>query len=530
VLNKEDYIHKMNEHLSCGSYRRVNSNPIPKVIKQVKKAIMETNLEDKIKKKLIPSCEVIPRIYGLPKIHKEGVPLRPIVNTIGSPTYELAKYVAKILKPLVSNTDSFIKDSSDFVKLIRNKRVDKDDILASFDVVSLFTTIPLDEAVHVIKMATDPGTAKLAEICLRSTFFSFQDHYYEQISGVAMGSSLSPIVANLYMEHFERKALDSFHLKPAWWKRFVDDTNLNWTHGKAELEKFFNHLNSISSEIKFTMELEENGKIPFLDVLINRKEDGTLGHQVYRKKTHTDSYLHADSYHHPSQKFGILNTLAVRAFRISDPDHLKDEIDHLTTLFKNIGYREWSIKRAIRRAQDRALSKHPPKDKKENHGKVYLPFIKGVTDKIAKILRKNNIDTQFTTCGMIRQMMRSVKDNIDRQQLKGVYKIDCSCGKSYIGETGRSLKIRLKEHAADIKNERSRTSALAEHSSKTKHHVCLEDAKVIAREDNYHKRKIREAIEIMKFPQNLNRDNGSEISGNWLPLIRQINPSGPLEA
>jgi len=126
--------------------------------------------------------------------------------------------------------------------------------------------------------------------------------------------------------------------------------------------------------------------------------------------------------------------------------------------------------------------------------------------------------------------MRSIKDNIDRQQLKGVYKIDCSCGKSYIGETGRSMKIRLKEHTADIKNERSRTSALAEHSSKTKHHVCLESARIIAREDNYHKRKIREAIEIMKYPQNLNRDNGSEISGNWLPLIKQMNPPGPLEA
>ena len=79
---------------------------------------------------------------------------------------------------------------------------------------------------------------------------------------------------------------------------FIDDTNLKWTHGKAKLEKFFNHFNSISSEIKFTMELEENGKIPFLDVLISIKEDGTLGHQVYRKKTHIDSYLHANSYHH----------------------------------------------------------------------------------------------------------------------------------------------------------------------------------------------------------------------------------------
>lgn len=125
--------------------------------------------------------------------------------------------------------------------------------------------------------------------------------------------------------------------------------------------------------------------------------------------------------------------------------------------------------------------------------------------------------------------MKLVKDNIDHQQLKGVYKIDCSCGKSYIGETRWSLKTRLKEHRADIKNGRSRTSALVEHSSKTKHHVCLENARIIAREDHYQKRKIKEAIKIKKLPHNLNRDNGNEISGNWLPLTRHMNPSRSFE-
>lgn len=121
ILDKEYYVCKMNEHLRCGSYKKLSNNPIPKIMKEVKKTILESNLEDKLKKKLIPSCETIPRIYGLPKIHKERVPLRPIVNTIGSPTYELAKYVAKILKLLVGNTDSFIKDSHDFI-LLRMRR------------------------------------------------------------------------------------------------------------------------------------------------------------------------------------------------------------------------------------------------------------------------------------------------------------------------------------------------------------------------------------------------------------------------
>ena len=99
-----------------------------------------------------------------------------------------------------------------------------------------------------------------------------------------MGSPLSPIVENLFMEKFEKEALDSYSLKPTKWKRYIDDTNVIWPHGEIELGKFLTHLNNISPNIKFTMELEENGSIPFVDVLLTRKKDGTLGHEVFRKK------------------------------------------------------------------------------------------------------------------------------------------------------------------------------------------------------------------------------------------------------
>ena len=270
------------------------------------------------------------------------------------------------------------------------------------------------------------------------------------------------------------------------------------------------------------MELEENLSIPFLDILIIRKEDGSLGHKVFRKSTHTESYLHTDSHHHPAQKLGVLNTLAIRALRISDSEHINEEKRHLVSTFKNIGYKDHEIKKAIKKAEMRLSSPIPKEQDQPQGGKVFLPYIQGVTDKMAKILRKKNIVTQFSAPGTIRQSLKSVKDNIDKQQLKGVYKIDCSCGKSYIGETGRSLQTRLKEHGADIRIGRSRTSALAEHSSKTKHHICLENASIIAREEQHQKRKIREALEILKHPCNLNRDNGLEISGSWLPLIREI--------
>ena len=86
------------------------------------------------------------------------------------------------------------------------------------------------------------------------------------------------------------------------------------------------------------MEIEENNKLPFLDVLISRKEDGFVSHQVYRKKTHTDRYLHADSHPFPPQKIGAINTPITRALRIFDKEHIKEEIDHLEKVFGDNGY------------------------------------------------------------------------------------------------------------------------------------------------------------------------------------------------
>ena len=146
-------------------------------------------------------------------------------------------------------------------------------------------------------------------------------------------------------------AIDSFPLKPKEWKRFIDDTNIIWPHGRDNLDKFLTHLNGRLDHISFTMEIQENDCLPFSDVLITKKLDGSVAHQVYRKKTHTNKYLHAESHHHPSQKIGILHTLAKRAVRVSDEDHLNEELQHLSKILQENGYTKKNIKMAFRKAQ-----------------------------------------------------------------------------------------------------------------------------------------------------------------------------------
>ncbi len=108
-----------------------------------------------------------------------------------------------------------------------------------------------------------------------------------------MSSPVSPIVANLYMERFERVALESYTgTPPSHWFRYVDDTLVKLN--KGELVLFFAHISNVDSNIKFTQEGAQDTKLPFLDCHVKIEDGGSLSTTVYRKSTYTDQYLMFD--------------------------------------------------------------------------------------------------------------------------------------------------------------------------------------------------------------------------------------------
>ena len=134
---------------------------------------------------------------------------------------------------------------------------------------------------------------ELLEFVLSTTYFCFRDKLYKQKFGVAMGSPVSPIIRNIFMEHLEQSAISSASIsyKPTMWLRYVDDCLAIIPSGT--ITELNDHLNTIddSNSIKFTYEEMNNDNIPFLDALLIRKADGTVKTTVYRKNTHTNQYL-----------------------------------------------------------------------------------------------------------------------------------------------------------------------------------------------------------------------------------------------
>ena len=146
------------------------------------------------------------------------------------------------------------------------------------------------------------------------------------------GVPLSLVIANLFMEFFEDLAINTSSFQPSLWLQYIDDTFVIWTHGDKHLHSFWNHLNSIRPSIQFTMEEESEGSIPFLDVLVRRREQ-QLETSVYRKATHTDSYIHYVSNHHPATKISIITCLKKRAISVCKGEYFKEELQHLTSTF-----------------------------------------------------------------------------------------------------------------------------------------------------------------------------------------------------
>ena len=224
--------------------------------------------------------------------------------------------------------------------------------MVSLDVVSLFTKIPTDVTLAVVrdKLAAHPlleertcipidNLMAMLTFCMETTYFGMGSDIYRQEEGLAMGSSLSPLLANIYIKYFEEMALGSTSLKPSMWLRCVDDTFILWPH-QEDVQILLDHVNSIRPSIQFTMEKEQDNKLPFLDVLVTRTEQGFRS-SVYRKPTFSGKYLNSNSHNPYTVKKRIVRCLQHRTKTISsDTDAYQEEMISLRHNFHRNNYPE----------------------------------------------------------------------------------------------------------------------------------------------------------------------------------------------
>ncbi|KFD58070.1 hypothetical protein M513_00833 [Trichuris suis] len=401
ILDRHAYI-KKTEDLSPPAYTSIPGDPTDSFRKAVRQ-LMESFVEEsgdvqtaRISKRLkYTANSTSPELYCLPKIHKPGIPFRPIVSITNSPTSHLGRYIAKIIKPLTGQRSSHTLSSEGFLADIKDITLAQDDILVSYDVQDLFTSIPIQYTCHaLLQMLSNDVTLKdrthlspyhvtqLAKFCMiNGNYFHFQGKFFSQNHGAPMGSVLSPVLTELFMENLEEKAFSPtgplFAIKV--FKRYVDDIFAIIQKG-SELP-FLNHLNSLFPKKScFTIEVERNGRLPFLDILLLRKQSKVVS-QVFRKLTNTNTLIHFQLHHPEKVKIGLITGMVDRAHRLCNPQFLPTELGHIKRTFLYKGFPSKLVNSCItqrlRHLHGDTAAREPTQDIR-----ITVPYYQGISEKI----------------------------------------------------------------------------------------------------------------------------------------------------
>ena len=245
------------------------------------------------------------------------------------------------------------------------------------------------------------------------------------------------------------------------------------------------------------------------------RNNSTLETLVYRIPTHTKQYLNFRSHHHPRVKFGIIQCLTQRARKICSDDHKEGELKLLKEVFIANGYPEKKVTEVMNR-EPRNKEKNK-EDEGKNELLLILPYIQGLSEKITRMCTHFNIKTAFTARPTLRNLLVQVKEKPPPTSRLGVvYCIPCNCGRTYIGETGRCLSVRISEHKRAVQ-QLDRRNALAVHMADHMDHQILWEESTI--KTNWYRRKIKEAIWIRQTANALNTDSGLSLNVTWNTML-----------
>lgn len=530
VMEKEEYNKKLldsfNNH---DKYRELAHDPTLKLEEEnnklVKQLYKDKLIDKKVKKRLLNFTSQAPAPKCAPKVHKEGV--RIIVNNKNGPGYNMSKYINEILKSIITENDYNIKNSYELKTIIDNTTIDNDDRIISYDIVEMYEKIPIQEVIKSLEKRKNQiqnitkipwrNFMIMIDFCInKANYFCYNKKTYKQRNGLIIGGPISSILADFVTTDILNQTIYELGYTPTIIKKYVDDILI--IINKEEIEELSNILNKFHKSIKFTLEVENDKQLPYLDMCLHRRPK-KIDISLYQKPTSKNRLMNYSSAHTTKQKEGMVYGYVSRILNITSEcfkDHSIRTIHHVLDMN---GYPRNLINKMIHKFQINQQNTNTQSIEKTTFKS--LLYIPSLSESLKNVLQNNNPKLQIglKPIKTIENICNQNKQKTETMQKHGViYQFGCNdCEKVYIGQTGQRLKNRLRQHRNDAKDKRQRqrqrqtnktnntekinnntknqTAALS-HIKDFGHSFDYGGTKIISQHKNWKKRLILEAIHI----------------------------------
>ena len=421
-----------------------------------------------------------PRLNALIKTHKENMPIRPVINNTQAPSHKLARHIHKIIQtwqllPNIYNT----ANSATVATELTNLHIKHCHKIITLDIKDLYTNLPTKGIVTALEHWITHNNIKIVEkeqitlvvkTVLQQNYFMHNDRLYSPAKGVAMGSPVSGTFAELYLQLIEK--LNIKHCintgSIIYYRRYVDDILIIFNNDIITAEDILQQFNNIDKNLTFTMTEENNNRISFLDLDIIRTPNKIeLG--IYRKDTNTDITIHNTSNHPHEHKIAAYRFYVNRwaALPLTEASRVKEWNIIINTAVMN-GFSARTIEKLRqhnRCSRNKTLGERESDTKRETWATFtfYGNYIRSITN----IFKNTQIRIAFKSTNTLSQLLVNTKDT--KPEVSGIYRLTCeTCQGVYIGQTGRSIEARYKEHMRYIKTNNPQ-SAYALHILNNRH-------------------------------------------------------------
>ena len=335
--------------------------------------------------------------------------------------------------------------------------------MSSYDIKSLFTNIPVVEVIEIclkVLYHSDLKHPQMPEFVCKEMLhmavlgveFSFDGKMYKQIDGVAMGSPLGPILANIFVGYLESKLFLNCK-SPLMYLRYVDDTFVMFEN-RQESSSFLNDLNNLHKNLSFTKEEEHNNSLNFLDVCVQRSVEGELLTKIHRKLNSEALYVPWASFGPVKQKLGVLTGMVKRFTRLCSPCFLEGELKTLQNTFLSLGYPGNLVSKVITRARSSTAlkmigpQKCPVYLKLPYLGNISERFSKKISEEISQVFSSVHLRTVLYTDRPLSGIYKDVSPTHEKSNI--IYKFSCHCGSDYVGKTSQRFHVRIDQHVPKV--------------------------------------------------------------------------------